>query len=74
MAHSLYSGPDRSLDEMATMKDELASGARLRDVLRAKGNVVTYVTVGGTHDWLYVRSTLPDALMALLPAGASPRQ
>jgi enterochelin esterase family protein len=66
MAHSLYNLPDAPPDELATMKDAQASSARLRDVLRAKGSDVTYAEFGGQHDWLYVRSSLPDALMSLL--------
>ena len=39
---------------------------RLRDVLIAQGNAVTYREVAGAHDWISWRSLLPDALIAML--------
>ena len=43
----------------------LAANRRLVKILESKGYRVTYKEVGGTHEPVHWRGTLPGALMAL---------
>ena len=48
------------------MRDSIGSPTRIRDILPAKGSDVKHREVGASHGWLFVRTMLADALMALL--------
>jgi len=66
MDQGMYETPDMSPDELGLMKDALAGPVRLRDILLAKGYDVTYRATGTDHEWLHVRATFGEALIALL--------
>jgi len=48
---------------------QIGSNRQLRDLLKARGHVVTYAEFEGAHDYIAWRATLPDALIATFGAG-----
>jgi len=52
----------------------LETNRHLRDVLRAKGYLVTHREVAGGHDYLSWRGTLSDGLLELIGKNGLARQ
>lgn len=65
-------GATGPLDALALDESNTTGNRHFRDVLRAKGFEVIYRETGGGHDLIHWRGALPEALVALLPAGTGP--
>ena len=48
---------------------QISSNRQVRDLLKLRGNALTYAEFEGGHDYIAWRSTLPDALIAIFGGG-----